>query len=328
MTPARRRLRRGVRIGLAVLLAAVIVLALDTGALYGRVGRFEYAAPPGSPGTTYLIVGSDARAGAPHDQQATFGTTAMMPGARADVVLVVHVPAGGRPSVLAVPRDLVVFADGSVPRRLTVTLLGGPQATADALCRSLGIAVDHIVVLGFGGFERLVDSAGGVTVDVPRPVRDRYTGLRIDTPGPHHLDGRTALAYVRSRHAEENAGDGWAPVAEGAAGRPGQALTVLRAVAGSLRPTDPVRSQRVAWAAAGAVSVDASMGPRGLARLGLALRSVGPADTTVLPAATTDTPIPMASLDTGAGRALRALAGGGCSPMLLDAPRAATVVSS
>ena len=53
------------------------------------------------------------------------------------------------------------------------------------------------------GFAAVVDAAGGLDVDVPPPVRDTDTGLRIDEAGAHHVDGATALAMVRSRHPEE-----------------------------------------------------------------------------------------------------------------------------
>lgn len=306
----------------------VLVLA-DVAVVYGRLGRFEFAAPADRPGETFLILGSDSRAELPADRAATLGTQAMMPGARADVVLLVHVPARGRPKVLGLPRDLLVFADGAVPRRLAITMLHGPQSTADALCHSIGVAVDHVVLVDFSGFEQVVDSAGGVRIAVGTPVRDRVTGLQLDTPGVHRLDGRDALAYVRSRHPETRANGEWQPVPAGAAGRPTQALGVLRSLAGSL-DLRPIRDQRLAWAAAGAVTVDTSMGIGDLARLASALRSLRPGETAGLPARTTETPVPIATLDHGATAALRTvgattgtadIGAGGCRAALLHAYR-------
>ncbi len=67
--------------------------------------------------------------------------------------------------------------------------------------------VDHYVRVDFGGFVRLIDALGGVTVDVYRPVSDIFPDpsspngeFRIDLPvGLQHMDGRTTLAYCRSR---------------------------------------------------------------------------------------------------------------------------------
>src|SRR5207253_11179176 len=65
------------------------------------------------------------------------------------------------------------------------------------------------------GFERIVDTMGGVTIDVPKPLADNdyplaqnsYGTTRIYiAAGLQHMDGRTALEYARSRHADSDLG--------------------------------------------------------------------------------------------------------------------------
>jgi cell envelope-related function transcriptional attenuator common domain len=82
----------------------------------------------------------------------------------------------------------------------------GPMGTlTKELGFLLGIPIDYYAVLSLDGFQELVDLVGGVDVDNPKQISDpRYdwfdgtSGFYL-SPGPHHLDGRNALAYVRSR---------------------------------------------------------------------------------------------------------------------------------
>ena len=171
-----------------------------------------------------------------------------------------HVSDAGSTTVLSVPRDVVV--DGG---RLAVSWLDGPQATLDGLC-GLGIPSDHLVTVDLAGFAALVDAAGGLDVDVPRPVRDPAAGLELRAAGPQHLDGDTALAMVRSRHPQELVDGGWAPAPVDPDGRASTAATVLRALADAVRAR-PWRLQQVGWAASGALSLDGGTSPGDLAEL-------------------------------------------------------------
>ena len=123
-----------------------------------------------------------------------------------------------RVGMLSIPRDLWVFIpDHGYGRINTVDALGeqaqgsgGGLALLDKTSRhNLGVPVDHYVRIDFNGFVRIIDAVGGVTVDVEKPVADIFpdpsspTGVfTMDLPvGSQHLDGRTTLAYCRSRSA-------------------------------------------------------------------------------------------------------------------------------
>src|SRR5262249_49710963 len=67
--------------------------------------------------------------------------------------------------------------------------------------RTFGITVDHYAEAHFDGFERMVDSIGGVPLQVDRSIRDTWTGLDL-AAGCRVLDGKQALALARSRHLE------------------------------------------------------------------------------------------------------------------------------
>ncbi|HEY7124868.1 MAG TPA: LCP family protein [Ktedonobacterales bacterium] len=76
------------------------------------------------------------------------------------------------------------------------------------------IPIQAYAWVGLDGFIKVIDSLGGVDVDVLHPIEDDsypqdinssdpYAYKRLDIPaGPQHLDGRTALEYVRSRHGD------------------------------------------------------------------------------------------------------------------------------
>ncbi|MDQ4130298.1 MAG: LCP family protein [Actinomycetota bacterium] len=83
----------------------------------------------------------------------------------------------------------------------------GPTVLAGAIEELLGIPIDYHVLTDLKGFVEAVDALGGVDVTVSERIYDQLdspTGEgewdAIDLrPGRHHLDGRSALVYVRTR---------------------------------------------------------------------------------------------------------------------------------
>ncbi len=80
----------------------------------------------------------------------------------------------------------------------------------------VGIKIDYYAAMDFSGFVQMVDLVGGIDIVNPSDINDvayyGWTGYDwLDgtygftlAAGPQHLDGRTALAYVRSRHGDNN----------------------------------------------------------------------------------------------------------------------------
>lgn len=247
-----RRTKRAVVVLAATLCALTLAAWVDELLLDARLGTVSVALPDDGPGTTWLIVGSDAFPN-PHESP-------RFAGERADVILLVHTGAP-HASVISVPRDLLISNPQGGLERAALTLnSGGPQELVDGLCSTLGVGVGHFAVLTRRGFADIVDAAGGVTVHLTAPVRDPSVGLEIDSTGAVHLDGSQALALVRSRHPQYLRDGGWSRLGENAGARArarnaGEVFDALRHAARGLK-WNPVRLQRVLWAVTGNIRVD------------------------------------------------------------------------
>jgi LCP family protein required for cell wall assembly len=285
----------------ALLAVPYVALLLD------RIDRVAVELP-GSPGrgTTYLVIGTDSREFVSNPSEArAYGTSDSVPGARADLILAIRRPAdGGAPQLLSVPRDLLVLDSELGLSRITLSYLDGAQGVVDALCNSLGIGVDHLVIVDFGGFVELIDDVGGIDVTLDRMLFDPRVSLWL-FPGTRHLDGPTALRYVRARNLLELDGQTWVPH-DPADDRSARARVVLEAFAAraGLSPLRPIESHRLLWSTAGVLTIDESATIFDVEGLGNALRSIGTAPEARLPVVSHSGSIPWAELQPGAAEAL------------------------
>lgn len=161
-----------------------------------------------------LLMGTDARIG--------------QDVARTDAMIVVHIdPATKRVSILSLPRDLAMTIPRvNEQRRInTAYYLGetrlkkglGPALAKESVGKLLGIEIDHFALINFDGFVELIDKLGGVTINVQKAIYDptfpvdAYEGdirtMKVHfKPGVQKMDGKTALIYSRTRHADSDFG--------------------------------------------------------------------------------------------------------------------------
>jgi LCP family protein required for cell wall assembly len=304
---ARRWVVRLLAATAALLLAAgVVPLAADR-----AIDRVSVELPgPDPAGETWLLVGSDSRAAADSaEDRARFGDTAQVPGARADVLVLVRFGAEGA-SVVSVPRDLVALTPLGI-RRLASLWSRGPQALVDAVCSTLGVAVAHLVALEFDGFRDLVDAVGGIDVTVAAPIRDPLAGLSLPRTGRVRLDGQDTLAWVRARRAEILVDGAWVPEPAGAQRRADRARLVLGAIGARVSPAHPIRAMRAALAAGPALAADRSTHLLEIGELARRLR--GAHRSVTLPVdVTAGRVVSVATLGPGAVAVLRSVGGGRC----------------
>ncbi len=302
---------RGVRVVCAGVLFLLGLVLLDLGAVFFRVERVSVKFPNAADqASTWLLVGSDSREAVERELSGSgFGTTMQVPGERADVVLLAQSRGDRPPKLVSLPRDLIVFRQGVGVDRLALTLLDGPTGLSTSICRSLGIPVDHVVVVHFDGMARLVDAVGGIDVTSEQMVRDRYTGLVL-RPGTQRLDGNQAVAWVRSRHIEVLDRNVWIPDVASDDGRQARQRTLLTTVVrkASQKMRNPVEAQRLAWIAAEVLTVDQKVNPLALA--GLADMMGSDPQPTAIPHYFEDGPIPIAQLTAEAAPVIEDLRGG------------------
>ncbi|MCW5873249.1 MAG: LCP family protein [Anaerolineales bacterium] len=136
-----------------------------------------------------LILGSDQR---PNDG-----------GFRTDVIELLTINTQDKTvSLTSFPRDLYVYHPGWRITRINAGMQrGGFEMMADTMAYNFGVKPDYYVLINFSGFMQMVDALGGVDVQVARPLWDEREGPGdFSVPsGQVHMDGETALWYVRSR---------------------------------------------------------------------------------------------------------------------------------
>jgi LCP family protein required for cell wall assembly len=154
----------------------------------------------------YLLLGSDSRAGLTQEEIIAFGDDEHIGGEnRSDTIILVHTEPDQREAVfLSFPRDLWVEIPGAGMGKINTAFEGGiqgggPQNVARVVKSITGMQVHHVLYVDLARFQRLVDALGGVDMCVPYPMYDPLSLLDIPA-GCQHFDGRTALAYVRTRH--------------------------------------------------------------------------------------------------------------------------------
>ena len=114
-------------------------------------------------------------------------------------------PESEQVSVLSVPRDTRVYLEGYGVRKINHgNEYGGPALTASVASELLGgINIDRYVRVNVQGVEKLIDTLGGVTVNVPKDMKynDFSQHLYIDLKkGVQHLDGDKAMQFLRYRY--------------------------------------------------------------------------------------------------------------------------------
>jgi len=122
---------------------------------------------------------------------------------RTDSMIIVSIDQNnGVVRLLSIPRDLWVYIPGHGYNRINTADLwgelaksgGGPERVKQTIYQNLGIRIDYYIRVDFQGFMKIIDSLGGVNIDVECALPD----IKL-LPGMHHMNGEEALRYARSR---------------------------------------------------------------------------------------------------------------------------------
>ena len=133
---------------------------------------------------------------------------------RSDSIMLLRTdPGKGRLNYLSLPRDLRVNVPGHGFDKINSAFqIGGASLAIRTVRGFTDVEVNHVVVVDFDAFTKVIDKVGGVTIDVPAPILsnkfdcpyatqarcDRWQGWRF-AKGKQHMDGRRARVYARIR---------------------------------------------------------------------------------------------------------------------------------
>lgn len=131
------------------------------------------------------------------------------------IIVVTVNPQNDQVGMLSIPRDFWVPIQGHGWGKIDLAYkYGGVSLARQTVEHLFGIPIHYYAWVGLSGFIRVIDTLGGVSLDVAHPVLDDsypndlnsqnpYSYKRVFiAPGWQHLNGSTALEYVRSRHGD------------------------------------------------------------------------------------------------------------------------------
>ncbi|MFC9226900.1 LCP family protein [Streptomyces hygroscopicus] len=207
--------KRRITIGLVTLVVVLLAVGIGTYIWADSKLRNEVDLskvedrPGGGKGTNYLIVGSDSREGMSSEEKKKLHTGSAN-GRRTDSIIILHVGDNGN-TMVSLPRDSWVtipsFTGPDTGKRYAQSQnklnasfsMAGPELLVRTIEYNTGLHIDHYAEIGFGGFAKIVDSVGGVEIDVPQDMKEKHAGTDLKK-GKQTLDGQEALAFVRQRY--------------------------------------------------------------------------------------------------------------------------------
>ncbi|MEU7283057.1 LCP family protein [Streptomyces sp. NPDC045431] len=210
--------RRRIKVGSIVVLVAVLGTTIGTyfwadGKMRREVDLAKVIDRPAEGDcTTYLIVGSDSREGMTADDKKRLHTGSA-DGKRTDSMMILAACSSGN-TMISLPRDSDVEIPSFVGsqsgktfpaqgRRVKLNAAyaeDGPELLVRTVEHNTGLRIDHYAEIGFAGFANIVDSLGGVEMNIEKGFKDKKSGADFQA-GKQTLNGEQALAFVRTRYA-------------------------------------------------------------------------------------------------------------------------------
>jgi LCP family protein required for cell wall assembly len=224
-------------------------------------------------GSNVLVLGSDQRPEGEHEPGA------VGPG-RSDSIMLLH-SAFGSVRRLSIPRDSYAEIPGHGAQKINAAFaIGGAGLAVQTVENFLGggVKINHVVEVSFQDFPKLIDSLGGIDVNLKRCVVSRNVFENGNVfrlrRGEHHLSGQEALEFSRIRENK------CAPNETDIQRAERQQLVLQQMRAKAVSPMTFFRLPWVSWNAPRAVRSD--MGGLGLGTLFTDLSTGGSGATRVL----------------------------------------------
>lgn len=271
-----------------------LILPLVVGGAYlwnlnahmSQVGRIDtgnqYDGPDADDGKplNILLIGSDK--GEPQEGQSKKTNVAEDTKAaawpvgkyRSDTLMVIHVPADrSQVFVVSIPRDSFVpifDAKGNETHSEKINAAfsdHGPLGTLNTVENLTGLKMNHLAIIDWDGFKDLSTAVGGVPVTIPKTFYDHKQKITWEA-GDHLLEGKEALAYVRTRYG----------LIGGDFDRIKRQQNFMRSLLGKMLASDvssnPVKLNNMVKALTRNLTVDEGWSTTSIAKLGLSLKRI------------------------------------------------------
>lgn len=199
----------------------------------------------------FLLVGSDER------ENETSRSDTM-------IYMVVR-PDDKKIAYLSFPRDTLVAIEGYGEDKLNHSYaFGGLELLTATLKNNFHIPIDHTVKVNFKSFQKVIDTMGGITIDVEADMDVPWENIDLKK-GKQLLNGYNALAYVR-----------WRSDGRGDLGRIERQQKFMHAVSEKFREMKPWTAAKVLWVIYQEVDTDMSF--KDMVLLGTKLIGIGKDD--------------------------------------------------
>ena len=246
-----------------------------------------------------LLIGTDKRTGKGNTKYGDSGSVG-----HADTTILLHLSKDrSNATALSIPRDLITDVpdcptkqEDGTEKVITGTSgvrfntsLGQDERTPSCVARTVteltGIKPDNFMVADFNAVKTLTTAVGGVDVCLGKDINDPDSHLNLKK-GTRHIEGETALAFVRTRHAVGFGGDLSRITLQQ------QFLSALmRKLKSNDTLTNPAKMIKVAEAGTKALTVDSNLDSIGkLKDLGLELGKLNPKNLTFTTVPVVDNP--------------------------------------
>ncbi|CAN5219079.1 LCP family protein [soil metagenome] len=201
---------------------------------------------------------------------------------RSDTMMIVHISANRKSvSLVSIPRDTrVKIYDAlgtyrSQNKANASMAFYGPNGTLSTIENLSGIRMNHMVIVDWEGFRDLSTALGGVEVCIPESFYDSGQNIQWEA-GCQKVQGKNALAYVRTRHG----------LANGDFGRIQRQQNFLRATMEGLLSkstfTNPIRLTNVLSAVTENIVIDEDWEGGDIRALALSMRKLSSKNVTFL----------------------------------------------
>ena len=127
---------------------------------------------------------------------------------RSDTIILARIdPPAQKVTLVSIPRDTMVDMGSHGEQKINAAYsFGGAAYMVEVVSEFAGVDISHYAEIDFEQFTTIVDTIGGIEVTLPVDVVDeQYANINLSA-GTHQIDGATALALCRSRHAYASAG--------------------------------------------------------------------------------------------------------------------------